>query len=299
VYEKCIQEKHLFNHQMEEKRHRKVVEELSNLRPSPGMNEKSRKIIFEKMKEEKPIYLRYQEEIENKKNKLENLKQNLIHEKYDGCIKKSKSFSQASFNEWVKTSNTWFQKKEEKLEILKKIYSENEEESEQLIFKPAIDKTSELIVNYKNKLEPNDRPFYEKLYSKHEEKLRKLEIKRSILLPTFKPKINKNFQSSNNYTKFSTSKTFYYEEDDNKSYQSQNKIQTQKLTGEKNLNFKEIKINRSKSNSNLVPRSTQNSPVGKLSSSYRYFLNVSDSSFWRLAENNIILNTKPTRKSLY
>jgi hypothetical protein len=315
-------EKEYTEKMIEEQRYFQNMKELSLLKPSPGMNSKSAQIISSKEPGRLPVFLRSQQEIEKKKMKIENLKENLfLQEKSDDYFqKRSKSFNKSTFNNWMNVNQNWTQKKLTKIENLKKsqIEQKQEEERKNLVFTPKINPTSELIVNMKNGKERSSTPVHEKLYKKHEEIKRKIEFKQSAKTSSFTPKINKYpGYIIRDKMNISSSKEFFFEAESGKINRSISKNKFTPQSSRKNLislqttpmktpkkteaNGSPLLLNRSRSVNDFSSikkvkqeNNLDNSNYNLDNTNNLYNLNVTQNLSWKSPMNTILPKT-PTK----
>ena len=100
------------------------------------------------------------------------------------------------FDEWVQKNERWDYERKVKLQHLKEEIKEFETEADELKFKPEINKKSELIVKSKGK------PLSVRLSYIEETREDFAKRKMEEMLPSFKPKINKNYHIGKNYYDF-------------------------------------------------------------------------------------------------
>lgn len=294
-YEKNMEEKIIRNQRLEELRNKKRLDELSEMKSSPGISENSKRFAFRKAMDDRPLHERYYDEVENKKLRLQYLKE-YLKEGEESQIKpqRSKSFNEASFQDWVNINQTWEKKKVAKVDYLKKEI-ERENIDEDLSFNPKINKISDFIANNKKNLEDPNVSFYEKLHRKHEEKLKKIENKKVASIPSFTPQINRypSYIKSKVHGN-SLSKTIYFEER-LESGESKSKstttatINTNKFVKSKGESKTNILL-KSQSSNNLKGKNFDNKDKD---SEKLYKLNVRSSSAWKKQVNLV----KPYERS--
>ena len=196
IYERELIYKDIKEKKLEEARKKKLEEEIFELQETPRIDELS-KIIT---KNNLPIYKRLND-IENKKklntDKIKQLiinekeiTENTINDKYDKNI-----FDIKKFNKWLFSNDSWDLKKNLKIEKIKNNIKEEKLEYEDYKFKPNINKNNEKIFYNKN------------IYCKYpvEERLLLIKETKNIKdnkIPSFTPKINKNYKIGNQYYEF-------------------------------------------------------------------------------------------------
>jgi hypothetical protein len=207
-YERSMLNKNKKEYEIELLRNQMREELKEKFTEKPTLNSNTLKIA--EARKTKPLYLRTQEVLMMKTTYLENLKQernaleklenSKIHDKNlssqitensKECLT-SKERSDHFFNSQI----SW-QKKINNRNKLAQIEKDNQHQIEEsAMFKPAINKTSEILVSMKSiNVEENDHgnlATYERLYNRHEEHLEKLKKKSEEPVSSFIPKINKN-----------------------------------------------------------------------------------------------------------
>ena len=221
-YEREMARLHKKQYDIDAMRNHLRAEEKENLKEKPTLNKKTKKLIEETMNKVNPIYLRTQEIIEKKNFDLENLKRaytemdrvetrfnktvsNQINNTTD-FINTAKNHDhdhdQDKINDFVRTQMQWQRQTDEKKERLKKEFEKKKVDNEVGMFKPKLNKISEIIVqaNRENNIEIENNnmtqninlPTHERLFNQHEGNLEKRKMMYTENLPPFVPNVNKN-----------------------------------------------------------------------------------------------------------
>lgn len=199
-------------YKLDVERNKKRENEKKKITDKPQLTKNTLKIIADK-NEERPLYLRTQEVLERKNNKLENLKRLYTELEKPEEIKESNlarnlnlqlvttQSDHSKVMEWVNQQAIWQKKKEEKVERLKNDMQRLDTEAEDLLYKPLINKTSEILVKMKSKGdgEGNKKAAYERLYLEHENHMLRQQKLYNDHIPKFTPLVHKDKPS---YTKY-------------------------------------------------------------------------------------------------
>ncbi len=247
-------------------RNKILSQEQASQKPTPGIDNGSLKIINKKLKDKKPIYERFDEIKNEKKEKLEKYKKNLernnsaknldsknysdldlnnknVNDTNNNTIKDKKLKDPNHFNEWLKNNNRWNNQKQKKNLDLKKRLEEHNKGKEDSLYTPKINKMSDIIANNRNFYEFPGMEVYDKLYNQKDFKLAKQKylLEKSNL--SFIPVIN-NYTPNylNNFSKKDSNKKLIINEDNlinyNRTLEAKNKDPSNKL-------IKKTKINES------------------------------------------------------
>lgn len=189
-------EMNLYNNRqrkIEKQRELLLIKEQENYEPWK-IAKNSRKIIMEKLKNEKPLYERTLDVAEKKKRELEfSVKVQEI--KNENELKKMKTrwnngkLNNESFDNFVEKQNLWKQNKANKVMFLKETYDEIEKKAiEETMFKPQIKhKSNSISKNINN----GNKKVHERLFEYNEElKNKKANLEKNNI-PKFIPNINK------------------------------------------------------------------------------------------------------------
>ena len=268
-YDKNKANRILVNKKIENLKNSKRIEVMEKMK-SPRIDPRSKKMAVDRL----PLYLRYQEAVMEKEHHLEALKHDLILQREEETKhSRSKSFNRAEFEDWLDHNNLWKQKKTAKIEYLKKTVKEDEADDLDLIFKPKIDSTSEVLA----KMKSSNENIFVKLYNQHTEKQKKLQKLNRTYKPSFTPKINKcpSYVNPNKFYQ-SKSKILHFEESE-----SPLKIASTQVTSD------------TKNKITVRSKTPKNTPKEKIQEPQRkmsyvlYSLNLRNFSSWREPLNQI------------
>lgn len=201
---------------------RKLIrdEENQKFQEKPKLSDKTTQIIHDRFFYERPIYMRTQEVINKKQNNINNLKRYLLdveeHQKFlrmqenNMTINKEKTlnnqndpYSKEKMDQFIFKQTEWKKKIENKKERMKDEIERIHTEADMMLYKPTINKTSEILVQLKtqgynedylntsqNQPHNNNLPTYERLYQQHEFDLDKRQKLYYENMPDFIPKTN-------------------------------------------------------------------------------------------------------------
>lgn len=195
IYQKQMALKIKKELRLEQLRQKKLMEEMSNIKPKPTINNKSKKLS----KKNPPLIQRLGQIEEKTKEKIRKIQNEIMEEEkmnYMPEMFTTNKIKYEDFDEWVQKNERWDYERKVKLQHLKEEIKEFETEADELKFKPEINKKSELIVKSKGK------PLSVRLSYIEETREDFAKRKMEEMLPSFKPKINKNYHIGKNYYDF-------------------------------------------------------------------------------------------------
>lgn len=216
---KMKEQKRLFN--IEKERNELIEKEREEIQEKPKISEESIKICLTKRRK-KPIYLRTQSIIEERKKKIEELKK----ERYNLSLSptrtkseerriKTESYSLERFNTFYDNQIKWSEKVKCDNEKRKIDLEENSKQLKECIFHPELSLGSLDIIDTINYFESmngkkNNESIFNKLYNEMYEKQKKIEKIKKKNIPTFKPYFNKNEKYKKIAAKFINKGTYSY-----------------------------------------------------------------------------------------
>ena len=181
---------------LEIKRKEKLQKESEALKAKPEISKVSKRIIKEKLNNEKPLYERYQEVIGIQQQKLNTLKKIADHNEATKTQKikvkrefnpnKSVSYDPVKFDEWLNDEKRWVKKIEDKVIQMKQYYKDIENEDIEFTFIPSINKFSDKICKYRSL----EKCVLERLHNDHMNKMIKRNMMIDKSIPSFKPTLN-------------------------------------------------------------------------------------------------------------
>ena len=167
---------------------------MKEIKDKPTINSKSKKLS-----KNKPPLIKRISQIEQKtKEKLQKIQNELIEQEKEGISPEISTKNKGEFedfDEWIQKNEKWNNKRIAKIDKLKEEIKEFENDDE-LTFQPEINKNSEKIIKEKGK------PLSMRLSYVKESREEFVKRKLDELLPSFQPKINKNYQIDPNYYEF-------------------------------------------------------------------------------------------------
>ena len=194
IYQRQMAMKLKKDMQLEQLRQKKIKEEMKEIKDKPTINSKSKKLS-----KNKPPLIKRISQIEQKtKEKLQKIQNELIEQEKEDISPEISTKNKGEFedfDEWIQKNEKWNNKRIAKIDKLKEEIKEFENDDE-LTFQPEINKNSEKIIKEKGK------PLSMRLYYVKESREEFVKRKLDELLPSFQPKINKNYQIDPNYYEF-------------------------------------------------------------------------------------------------
>jgi hypothetical protein len=219
-YQKQMMHNQKKQYDLEMKRKLLRDEEKEKIQEKPKLTNKTTQIIQERFFYERPIHERTQEVIIRKQNNINNLKRYLLdveeHEKllrmqennmsinYEKTIyNQNEPYGKERMEQFVHKQLEWKKKIENKKERMKDEIERIHTEADMMLYKPTINKTSEILVQLKtqgynedylhtsqNQNQNYNLPTYERLYQQHEMDLDKRQKLYYDNIPNFIPKTN-------------------------------------------------------------------------------------------------------------
>ena len=194
IYQRQMAMKLKKDMQLEQLRQKKIKEEIKEIKDKPTINSKSKKLS-----KNKPPLIKRISQIEQKtKEKLQKIQNELIEQEKEDISPEISTKNKGEFedfDEWIQKNEKWNNKRIAKIDKLKEEIKEFENDDE-LTFQPEINKNSEKIIKEKGK------PLSMRLSYVKESREEFVKRKLDELLPSFQPKINKNYQIDPNYYEF-------------------------------------------------------------------------------------------------
>lgn len=191
-------EMNLYNNlqkKLEKQREKQLLEEQQKHLIPWQVSKNSRKIIVNKLREEKPIYERSSEIAEKKKRELENASRRSEIEKENEMRKMKtrwnieKKIDKESFENFIEKQKLWELNKQSKVTILREEYDEIMKKAiKETMFKPDIRKKPQSAAKKNNH---DSKRVHERLYECNEELKNKKAILEKRNQPKFVPTINK------------------------------------------------------------------------------------------------------------
>lgn len=211
-YEREVDAHNNLQHRLELIRNKKIADEMKMYKNKPQLSEKTKKIIKQKLANEKPIYQRSEEVLKQKNEKLQMLKsaykelEEMEEMEHRSRFNAPGMVDKEVIDNFIQDQFAWLKNKEDKMNFIKNEIEKIENENAKYLYKPAISKTSENLAKSKaSKFKHKD--VHTRLHNNHEEMMMKKQIMQIKEIPTFTPTINKNIPKFKNSNKNTTGKS--------------------------------------------------------------------------------------------
>ena len=192
IYSKQMALKLKTEMKLEELRKRNHEEEMKQLQQKPIINNKSKQLC---KTNGKSFLERLNAKTEERNQKLTNHQHKVNDNKPP--LPKKQIRSKEEFDKWIEKNEKWNHERKVKIEHLKNAIQILEDDSEDLTFRPVINKNSKCIVEEKGQI-----PINERIEGIIETKNSYVRRKQQEILPTFTPHINTSYKISEEYYDF-------------------------------------------------------------------------------------------------
>lgn len=280
LYEKEIVLKRYRDNRVELLRNKSRLEDLKQLRATPSLTPNSRRIIEERWINEKPLYMRVPQVLEEKVRRT----QSLISP--PKIMKPSKSFNSQDFYRWLDNGQNWVKKRDAKNISLKQELEE-EDKDEETTFTPKINKLSEKIVTCNRLQKDTSIKTYEALYQKHDQMLKIKAKKSSQPQYSFHPAVNK--QKAHKHSK-TQPRQICFEIEEKQTQKSETSATSNCTTNPRTRSHSFNNIFTETKPTNCVSR-TKNVMESRVTySNCIYKININDSTTWRYPISPVLPN---------